>query len=239
MPIDHENKLDTSQYEFLDFGCSAGGSLERYGRIFGVEKKGLGLDINPDKVNETRRKGYDAEVCDITKIQLSKKIRFGVMHHFLEHIPSMSDVKAITEQACSVIDEFLLIRQPFFDADAYLFSHGYKLYWSDWKGHPNHMTLLEFHNILAPMVDSNKISGFALYGLYPIENSADTSVHNLDSGIDQHEWEEGVHSTKKIMDFTIPIYKEVMAIVDINGDALNKIENIFKPPKKFYEYKNG
>ena len=87
------------------------------------------------------------------------------MHHFLEHIPSILDENNIIKQACSVIDDFLIIRQPYFDADSYLFSKGLKLYWSNWEGHPNHMALLEFHNVLMPMVESKGVHGFYLYGL--------------------------------------------------------------------------
>lgn len=230
--------IDASKYEFLDFGCSAGASLERYGKMFNAEMKGLGLDISPEKVKLTIEKGFDAKICDITKLQLNAKVRFGVMHHFLEHIPSIQDVSIIIKKACFVIDEFLIIRQPYFEADSYLFSHGLKLFWSNWKGHANHMTLLEFHNILMPMVNDGQIKSFSLYGLYPITGSEDLNVHNLDSEIDQHEWINGKHSNKKIIDFTVPVYKEVLAIIDISGNATRQIESIFKPPEKFFSSKN-
>ena len=65
--------IDTKDYEFLDFGCSAGGSLSTYGKMFQAKNKGLGLDIDPEKVRLTREKGFNAEVCDITKLQLSAR----------------------------------------------------------------------------------------------------------------------------------------------------------------------
>jgi len=125
--------MNLKKYDFIDFGCSAGSSLKIYGKMFGVHKKrGLGLDINKKKVKLTLEKGFKAKVCDVTKIKLIKKVRFSIMSHFLEHIPSINDVKKIVEKACFISEEFLLIRQPYFDADPYLFSKGFKFYWSNW-----------------------------------------------------------------------------------------------------------
>ncbi len=226
--------IDSRNYEFFDFGCSAGGSLERYGKMFQAEGKGLGLDINPQKVKLTKEKGFNAEVCDITKLQLSSKVRFCIMHHFLEHVPSVHDVNKIVRKACSVADDFVLIRQPYFDADPYLFSHGFKFFWSHWRGHPNNMTLLELHNMLMPMASEGLIKRFSLYGLYLVTSSEDAAIHNLDSKIDQHEWNVEEHSQKKIIDFTIPVYREVMAIIDLSGNATEIIEGRIKPPVKFF-----
>lgn len=231
--------INANDYEFLDFGCSAGGSLDRYGKMFKADGKGLGLDINPEKVRLTKEKGYNAEVCDITKLQLNAKIRFGIMHHFLEHIPSMYDVDKIVRKACSVVSDFVLIRQPYFDADPYLFSHGFKFFWSNWRGHPNNMTLLEFQNILMPMVSEGLIRRFSLYGLYPVTSSKDPAIHNLDSKIDQHEWNIEEHSLKEEINFSIPVYKEVMAILDVSGNATYKIESKLKPSEKFFASDTG
>jgi hypothetical protein len=183
---DYLDKLRDNQYDFIDFGCSSGGSIEYYQKMFGA--KGLGIDIDPKKVKSSTEKGFNAIVCDITKIELEKKISFGIMSHFLEHISSIKHVKIIVEKACSVINEFLIIRQPYFDADHYLFTNGFKFYWSDWTGHPNHMTLLEFYNILKPLKDSNLLKEFSFYGLNPVIDSNNDAIHNLDSPTDQHHW---------------------------------------------------
>lgn len=231
--------IDTKNYEFLDFGCSAGGSLSSYGKMFQAKNKGLGLDIDPEKVRLTREKGFNAEVCDITKLQLSARVRFGIMSHFLEHIPSMRDVKAIIRKSSTMVDDFIVIRQPYFDADPYLFSHGFKFFWSNWRGHPNCMTLLQFHNILMPMVSEGLIKRFALYGLDPVTSSEDLAIHNLDSNIDQHEWNIEEHTPKQIIEFTIPVYREVLAIVDLNGNATEQVESKLKPAVKFFTSDEG
>ncbi|MFQ5759765.1 MAG: hypothetical protein ACE5HM_02195, partial [Acidiferrobacterales bacterium] len=177
MPFD----LDPEQYEFLDFGCSAGGSLERYRRFFKVHGKGLGLDVDPEKVRLANSKGQDAVLCDIRELKLMGRTRFILMSHFLEHIQSMADVRKIVHLSCHAAREFVFIRQPYFDADPYLFRLGLKLFWSNWTGHPNNMTLLELHNLLTPLFQANKVNRFCLYGLARIFNSWSSEVHNIDS----------------------------------------------------------
>lgn len=157
------------------------------------------------------------------------------MNHFLEHIPSIKDVEKIIIQACNVIDDFLLIRQPYFDADSYLFTHGLKFYWSNWKGHPNHMTLLEFHNILMPMVLDGQIKKLSMYGLSPVFSSKDLCIHNLDSEVDQHRWDPDKHSSKKIVNFSIPIYKEVLAIVDLDGNTTHRVKSLIETKEKLFK----
>ncbi len=166
------------------------------------------------------------------------KIKFGVMNHFLEHIPNIQDVNIIVKKACSIIDDFLLIRQPYYDADPYLFSNGFKFYWSNWRGHPNHMTLLEFHNMLMPLVTEGLIKSFSLYGMSPVTSSEDSAIHNIDSMIDQHGWNKKEHTPKRNIEFSIPVYKEVLAIVDLSGNSTDKVISKLKPFVKLYSSDN-
>ena len=124
-------------YDFIDFGCSAGGSIQWAKRLLNGTK-GLGIDIDPKKVAATREAGFDAIIYDINKIPPRKLVRFTVLSHFLEHIPNLIDVKNFIRNACEISKDFILIKQPYFDADGYLFQLGLKTFWSDWHGHPSH-----------------------------------------------------------------------------------------------------
>ena len=230
------NLIETKGYEFLDFGCSAGGSLGRYGKMFGAKGKGLGLDISPEKVKKTREAGFDAVECDLTKLRVEKKVRFIVMSHFLEHIPDANDVEKIINNACRSASEFVFIRQPYFDADPYLFKEGFKFFWSDWHGHPNNMTMLDIHNILSPILSKGTIRRFSLYGLDLVKDSSSPDIHNINSPVDQHGWEAGKHSEKRFVDFSQPVYRETMAIVEIRDRIIEKIEKVFrKNAIKFFD----
>lgn len=228
-------KVDVSDYEYLDFGCSAGGSLERYGRLFRAKGKGLGLDLDPDKVERTRAAGFDAEVCDLTTLQVSGQVRFATMAHFLEHVPDVGDVAAIVRNATRCAREFVFIRQPYFDADSYLFQHGLKLYWSHWSGHPNNMTMLELHNLLEPLHASGAIQRYTLWGVNPIRDSGSDFIHNLDTTVNQHHWDEEKHSLKRHVVFTEPVFQETMAILDVDGKSTAGIERIFHQAHKVYD----
>ena len=227
--------MDFTQYEFLDFGCSIGGSLKKYSKLFRAQGKGLGLDINPEKVKKANSNGHEAIVCDIRELKLSNCVRFILMSHFLEHLPGIRDVRSILAVACHAAREFVFIRQPYYDADTYLFRLGLKLYWSDWSGHPNNMTCLEFHNILAPMLRDNRMSRFCLYGFGTIQNSMSSEIHNLDSPTNQHDWDPEKHSEKRYVEFDLPVYREVIVLIDITGSNVDVIEPLFPGKQKLFD----
>lgn len=229
------DEIRLADYEFLDFGCSAGGSLERYSRLFRAKGKGLGLDVDRDKVERARAAGFDAAVCDLTDLSPAGQVRFVLMAHFLEHVPSLVDVASIVRNAARCAREFVFIRQPYFDADSYLFLHGLKLYWSHWSGHPNNMTMLELRNVLEPLLLSGALQRYTLYGLNPIRDSGSPFVHNLDTPVNQHHWDEDKHSRKRHVVFTQPVYQETMAVLDVDGKSTPGIERIFHQAHKLYD----
>lgn len=201
-----------SGYDFLDFGCGSGGSMRFCELAFGG--KGLGLDINPHKVEQSRRAGFDAlvqDVCELDPLTMGR-VRYVVMSHFLEHMPTMGLARRCIESAARVAEEFVLIQQPYFDADGYLFERGLKLYWSDLRVHTNHMTMLDFHNAFAAL--PRELRSRTIIGRrFPIASSRSDEVHCLLSATDQGSWEESVHPPKATIDFGFPVFREVFALV--------------------------
>jgi 2-polyprenyl-3-methyl-5-hydroxy-6-metoxy-1,4-benzoquinol methylase len=130
MGVDRINEIIRNHnVEFLDFGCSTGGSINRFSSMIKGSPVGLGLDIDPLKVATTRSAGYLAEVCDITELaDQGIKVRFVSMSHFLEHIPDPGAIARILKVACRIARDFIIIVQPNFDSDAYLFRNGKKFY---------------------------------------------------------------------------------------------------------------
>jgi len=223
------NRLSANNIEFIDFGCSQGGSIKFAKKHFDAIN-GLGIDIDPVKVEMTRSLGFDAEVADLTKFQgLGKQVRFSIMSHFLEHLPSIELTKSCLLSAISISEEFIYIQQPYFDSDGYLFRNGLKLFWSDWSGHPNRMTSLEFHNLLSPLLSNGVISRFAIYGCNPIVNSHDKIVHPISSPINQHQWEKETHEKKPIIEFSEPVFRELKVLIGLkDGFNFDLHEEMFK-----------
>lgn len=237
--------IDLTPYEFLDFGCSAGGSLRRFGKLFECTKPGLGLDISEEKVKATREAGFDAELCDLTTYRTDDQVRFVVMNHLLEHIPDMLAVQDIIATGCRLARDFVYIGQPYFDADPYLFSHGLKLYWSHWSGHTNHMTLLEFRNVLEKLRQQGLIERYLLVSRTPITDSTDPAIHCIDSPIDQHDHIPGNHSPKPRLPFAFPVFRESAALIqtkknghdskETGNDSIQYLIKRVRPSHVFYD----
>jgi hypothetical protein len=209
----HDN-LPLNAYDFIDFGCSKGGSIAFARRTFGVER-GVGIDISQAKVDQARAAGFEAACMDARALnQNPRAVSFVTMVDFLEHLPSVRDAAVCIASGAEVARDFIFIRQPWFDADGYLFSLGLKLYWSDWQGHPNAMTTLEMYTILSRIP---KVKHFRIYGRGLVKNSDDPAVHPLTSPIDQHDWSEDKHPPKPSVAFDRPIYRQIVCIAALEG----------------------
>lgn len=209
--------LPRREFDFLDFGCSTGGSIDMAKKLFRASR-GLGIDNSPKKIEAARAQGYDAMLYDIADLPGKVCVRFCVMSHFLEHVASRNDVAAYIRKACALSREFVFIQQPYFDADGYLFHRGLKLFWSDWRGHPNCMTTLMFHNLLAPMRAEGKIGDFSIHFHHPITSSKDPAVHSVRSARDQFEYDAAIHPPKPMDDkFDFPVFRETVVWITKPG----------------------
>jgi SAM-dependent methyltransferase len=210
-----QNHIQARGIDFLDFGCSSGGSLK-----FGESKlggtRGLGIDISPSKVEAARDAGYDAAVLDIKTLPDEKLVRFVIMSHFLEHVPDANDVYAFIEKACCVATEFVYVQQPFFDADASLFQQGLKLYWSDWTGHPNRMTSLDMWTHIRTLRAKGVPLDYAIFYTGRIHSSSDPTIHPLTSPRDQHEYDPEKHPPKpENQSLGIPVFRELRCFIHL------------------------
>ena len=215
--------LSTGRFDYIDFGCSKGGSLA-YGKKALNGALGLGIDLNPAKVAHTRTAGFSACVADARQLSLHpNSVRFVTMIDFLEHLPSITDAKGCIEAACSAATDFVFIRQPWFDSDGYLFSLGLKLYWSDWTVHPNAMTTLEFHSIVSRV---EGVKNWRLYGRNLIVRSADDAIHPISSLPDQHAWDPKSHGPKFHMHFSQKVFRQVVCVINKSEkDIYKEIEH--------------
>ena len=215
-------QIDLSAYDFVDFGCSHGGSLA-FGKAQLGGNRGLGLDRDPARVEAARVAGFEAEVADFTRLDLGfiGTVRFVTISHLLEHLPGRDVARSCIQSACGIADEFVFIRQPYFDADGYLLSLRLKLYWSDWRGHPYHMTSLELNSVLTRLLEEHRVSRFLLFFRTRIEASHHSAIHPIWSPPDQHGWEPNVHNPKPVHEFLFPVFRETGAIVLTGSQSMN------------------
>lgn len=209
------------EFEFLDFGCSRGGSMKLAQNLFGGGA-GLGIDLDPIKVAETRAAGFQAIEANVTNLPLRRdSVRYVMISHFLEHLPGLKTAEQALFSAIGAAREFVFVTQPWFDSDGYLFRNRLKLYWSDWHGHPNRMTSLDFHYVLAAAKRKKLIDGFRIFGIDAILDSKHDAIHPLESDRDQSKYDASVHPPKQPMTtvFSSPVYKEIQVLIDIKSST--------------------
>lgn len=213
-------------YEFLDFGASKGASIN-----FGVRRlggtRGLGIDLDPEKVRQMSEKGFDCIEADATRLQFPPgSVRFVVMSHFLEHLPGLEQAERAVESAARTASDFLFIQGPYFDADEYLEARGFKLYWSDWTGHPCHLTTGQLREILLRL----GLEDHVMMVCDEITDSSDPAVHPLDSPPDQHDYDLGIHPDKPYVKFARPLYRSIVCYVRLR--PFEGWEQVLQAPRK-------
>lgn len=195
--------VSLADYDFLDFGAGDGASLLRCEEMFGG--RGLGIDNNPRKVEAAEERGVDVVLGDITTLPSKKIFRYVCMDNFLEHLPDLDTVRTMLSVASSVATDFLYIAHPSFEDEAYLRQLGLKQYWHDWTGHPAHILVSDFADLLAEV------------GAMPIDlayireawDSDDPSILPLDAPKDQHRYDLDLHGPKPAIRFERPIYWQI------------------------------
>lgn len=201
-----ESSLDG--YDFLDIGSSKGGFID-FARTQLGGKRGLGVDVNAANVEYMRLRGYDCLHGDISQMSFpAKSVRFAVMSHVLEHMPLHKVYKTV-QVAKTVATDFIYIRGPYFDADAFLRRHGLKFYWSDWHGHTCHLTI----SLLQAVLRGLDVEDFSILGRTPVNDSLDDSIHPLDSPRDQHQYDPREHPPKPSIRFNPPLHREIICLV--------------------------
>jgi len=219
-PLDRSpllQQLRQGKFDFLDLGCSRGDSMDQAKHLFEA-KRGLGIDIDRAKIEQAIAAGHDAMILDIHQLPMRPLVRFSTLIYFLEHVPNRKDVRLYIRHAVAASREFVFIRQHYFDADGYLFRRGLKFFWSDWRGHPNTMSTLDFHSILARMRNAGVIGNFSIHVRNPIKNSAHEAVLPIGAPPDQSRYNPAIHPIKSMdIEFEECAFAEVIVFITKPG----------------------
>ncbi|EKF6289099.1 class I SAM-dependent methyltransferase [Vibrio cholerae] len=205
-----ESLIKKHSVDFLDFGCSSGGSIEFAEKRFGGFK-GLGIDISQKKVEKATSNGYLAINYNLNQLPHKELVSFCILSHFLEHIPQREQVKKFIESAIRISKDFVYIQQPFFDVDGYLFEKGLKLSWSDWSCHPNRMSSIELWAVLRDLKLIGLDFNFSILVYGKISNSSEKYILDINCPKDFLYKEDGEDILGNIE--LEGVYKEVICLI--------------------------
>ena len=156
---------------------------------------------NPEKVRQMCKKGYVCIEGDITSLDIPMdSFRFVTISHTLEHLRDLVEVRKTLESAVKVATDFLFIRGPYFDADGLLQTQGLKFFWSDWSGHPCHLTTGQLREILQDM----GLGDHVMMVRSVVKDSSHAAIHPLNSPRNQHGYIPGLHPAKPLVVFDPP-----------------------------------
>lgn len=147
MPIETLNDVDWSEVDFIDLGCSNGGSIQHCVKRFGA-RAGIGIDIDASKVAKTRAAGYEAILTDARTLDLNHQVSFISMLDFIEHLPDLDTVEAIIAAAARSARDFIFIKHPSFEGQELVEGMGYRQYWWHWHGHTAHVRVSDYCTML-------------------------------------------------------------------------------------------
>jgi hypothetical protein len=137
-----EPTLAKGDFTFIDFGGGFGASLAYYQREFGG--RGLGIEIEPHKVDAARAKGRGVVEGSLFDVPRRPLVRYVTADNVLEHMDSIEQVEEALALAAAVADEFIYVRHPSFEDEDYLRSLGVSGTWVHRSGHRAHVRLSDF-----------------------------------------------------------------------------------------------
>lgn len=179
-----------ADYSFIDFGASQGGSLEWASGVFGG--RGIGVDIDPKKVEMAQKKGLACFVGDATALEIpANTFKYATLLNFLEHLPGYSVGEKIVNSAVSVVSDFVLILGPNFERLSELHSLGFKKYYADWSGHTWHHSLDE----LAKIARQSNLP-YLIIQIDPVKDSFHESLLPLDASRNRGPYDPAIDPPK-------------------------------------------
>lgn len=202
--------------DFVDFGSGVGRSLLDAEKRFGA--RGVGVELRPGKVETARANGANVHVGSILDVPRDIEVDFVTIDNVLEHLPDEQTVEDVLAVAADIARDFIYIRHPCFEDEAYLGALGLKQYWTDWRGHPSHL-------LLADLVAMLRRLGLGLVEFEFVgesTSSEDSTILPAGAPVDSFEYEEASHGPKPIVAFDRPVHYAIDLLVPAR-DAGNRV----------------
>lgn len=205
--------------DFLDLGASKGGSLRFCGRRFGG--RGIGIDIDAEKVRIAREAGFEVLHADASDLGLRNAVRFVAAMDFFEHLPDADTTRSILRSAAEAATEFLFIRHPSFEGEHYLRQLGLMQYWHEWSGHPNHLRISDY----CELFDELGLRRYAVEYVDRVRDASHPSVIPL-GHCNSQQYDAEAHGAKPAAAFAEPVWRMqhiYVQVGDMPADAWERI----------------
>jgi SAM-dependent methyltransferase len=219
-------EVDWTRFDFVDLGCSRGGSIGYCADRFGA-RRGLGIDRSAEKVAEARKAGFDAVVADALDLPHSSVVRFVSMLDFLEHLPDLEAVERAIAAAAGAATDFLFIRHPSFEGEAYLGTLGLRQYWWHWRGHTAHIRVSDY----CRMFERLGLRQYCLHYREPVEDSGHPSILPRETPPDQGPYDPSLHPPKPHIAFSEALWRAQDIFVALRGFEPEEWTKIVTEPR--------
>lgn len=204
--------LRNGQFGFIDFGSSSGGSIEYCEKKFN-RGKGLGIDNNLGKIALAKEKGRLVTKGDLRTVKIPEKcVSFCSAMDFLEHLPNLTFATSVIHTMAHSARDFIFIRHPSFEDIDYFASLGFKIDWSDWRGHTNMMKISDYERIFSE-------AGWSDYIIIPrrrVTNSDHPAIVPLDSPTNTVRYQPEICGPKNFTNFDKECFEQFDIYVKIN-----------------------
>lgn len=215
--------VDLRAYDFFDFGAGSGNSLRFWQKRFQAGR-GLGIDVSDEKIAIAREKGREVVKGDIRDIPAGTRVRFVSLMDFLEHLPDPEHVRQILGVAVRCARDFVFVRNPSFDDEAYLASLGLRQYWQDWAGHPSHLLLSDFSSLFEEL----GVPAWTARFKDPIFDSADDSIIPVGAPPDQLRYDAAICGPKPFVRFDKPVFRQIDIVACLSKKGFGEAREILR-----------
>jgi hypothetical protein len=123
----------------------------------------------------------------------------------LNLLPGLEDAKTVLASAAHWARDFIFVRMPSYEEEAYLRELGLKQFWYDWTRHPMHPRLDQ----LTAILQSLDLKQYHVSLRQPASSSEASSLLPLGAPPDQGDYDPALHGPKPSITFARPIYGQI------------------------------
>lgn len=217
-------RIDWSAYDFIDLGCSNGGSIRHCLQRFSVER-GIGVDIDARKVERTRAAGFDAVIADARSLDVERAVSFVTMLDFFEHLPDLGTVEEILAAAARSARDFIYIKHPSFEGQEHAEADGLRQYWWNWHGHTAHVRVADY----CSMFDRLGLSAYMIRYVERIDDSSHPCIVPIDAPQDLSAADAAEETDVKQVHFSPPLWRRQDIFIALRPFSASEWAEVTRP----------